>query len=115
MKGKCDWKGILSDMEEHFDVCGYVAVACTNEGCDVTCIRKALDKHRLKCDYGITNCSFKGCGKGMLLHELTDHKEQCQFRDFHPPNHGQTYSHIKRVSDLLELLLNAVVIIFRYN
>ena len=79
---KCDWKGVLSEIENHSKVCEYVMEACSYKGCSVTCMRKALNQHKIQCEFGMSNCSFKGCGKRIRVNDLPDHKEKCFFRAF---------------------------------
>ena len=98
----CDWKGILSQAEQHLDACEYLLIECplmckrvmmrsnvnshtrtlclmriiTCEYCQRTGPAKDLEEHHKKCDKYILQCPNE-CEEKLTRGEVAEHNETC--------------------------------------
>ena len=75
----CDFGGALFELRAHLSVCGFVEVACPNEGCALTNIRRHhLARHASdQCQHRPTACANEGCGVVLPLSRFTAHRLTC--------------------------------------
>ena len=66
----CDWQGILSESKNHTDnVCDFMDILCTNEGCEFKSEKMKVKKHELDCGFRKYNCEF--CGNKFARNNIT--------------------------------------------
>ena len=77
----CDWKGKLSDWNEHNTMCNECLLECKNNGCNKITKRKHINIHCLnECEYELILCNNNGCNINVIKKDYAKHKKQCSKR-----------------------------------
>ena len=70
--GGCRWKGCVGELAAHLGECGWEPVACPNEGCTESPLRRALALHEETCKHRMFKCDR--CFEQMTFRALTKHE-----------------------------------------
>ena len=72
---RCEWNGMICEVEEHLNVCPELVVKCKN-ACDVILPRKELAEHlKLICTKRIVDCEH--CHFSLMYKDLSQHHDVC--------------------------------------
>lgn len=71
----CEWSGVLSDIREHVDECGYLYTSCPLS-CSNTMLQQNISEHvMIECIERIVLCFH--CSKAIKVKDLTEHYGLC--------------------------------------
>jgi len=57
--GFCPWKGDLLDfVQDHQKVCEYSLIPCTNDGCEITVMKRDIRQHEKDCLHQMIECDY---------------------------------------------------------
>ena len=80
----CDWKGILSEAEEHLMTCAYLLVECSL-GCQEVMMKSEVNNHMsVECHLRKIPCVF--CKRTGVAKDLEQHKKVCHMSLIRCPN-----------------------------
>lgn len=71
----CSWKGILADLEEHEEGCGYTETTCQECGASINRVDLRLHQER-ECAHRLVPCRY--CSQPVKVDKVGDHDSQCQ-------------------------------------